>query len=156
MQWRERYGTESGCDFCLKGENQRKSLWSYAQYFRSLGCVNNTDFLQSNIRKAINTNAVTTTTTATTTTTTTTTTTFNNNNNNTWITYGNRRKTRIYRKQPYWALHTYLGKCWYKSTHNFEHGEYHYMCNEFKLQNRCNNIYIYIYIILETWYVSGI
>ena len=30
----------------------------------------------------------------------------NNNNNN-----NNNTKLRNYRKQPYWALHTYFGKC---------------------------------------------
>ena len=36
----------------------------------------------------------------------------NNNNNleNTWATYQETMKSRNYRKQPYWALHTYFGK----------------------------------------------
>jgi hypothetical protein len=35
---------------------------------------------------------------------------------NTWTPYQETMKLRNYRKLPYWALHTYFGKCWCKST----------------------------------------
>ena len=34
---------------------------------------------------------------------------YNNNLENTWATYQETIKSRNYRKQPYWALHTYFG-----------------------------------------------
>jgi len=34
----------------------------------------------------------------------------NNNNNNNRATYQENMKSRNYRKQPYWTLHTYFGK----------------------------------------------
>ena len=39
-------------------------------------------------------------------------TTIQNHSDNTWATNRERTKLRKYKKQPYWALHTYCGKCW--------------------------------------------
>jgi heme/copper-type cytochrome/quinol oxidase subunit 2 len=36
---------------------------------------------------------------------------FPNHSENTWATYQETMTLRNYRKQPYWALHTYFGKC---------------------------------------------
>ena len=41
---------------------------------------------------------------------------FQNHSENTWATYRENTKSRNYRKQPYWALHTHCGKYWCKST----------------------------------------
>jgi len=34
-----------------------------------------------------------------------------NHSDSTWATYRESAQSRNYRKQPYWALHTYCGKC---------------------------------------------
>ena len=41
---------------------------------------------------------------------------FQSHSENTWATYRENLKSRNYRNQPYWALYTYCGKYWCKST----------------------------------------